>query len=61
MARMLARVHPSFCPVCRRGPAGPDCPDSGVDRKSQRAREKRAWRRETRAAVSLVVHLSVLL
>jgi hypothetical protein len=34
MTRMLSRVHPSFCP------------DSGVDKKTQRAREKRQWRRE---------------
>jgi len=46
VARMLSRVHPSFCPVCRWGPAGLDCPDSGVGKRAQRAREKRAWRRE---------------
>lgn len=46
MARMLSRMHPSFCPACRRGPAGLDCPDDGVDKRTQRAREKRQWRRE---------------
>lgn len=51
MARLLSRVHPSFCPVCRRSPAGIDCPDNGVDKKTQRAREKRSWRREARAEV----------
>lgn len=45
MARMLARMRPSFCPVCRRSPAGPDCPDTAVDKKTQRAREKQQWRR----------------
>lgn len=45
MARMLSRMHPSFCPACRHGPAGIDCPDSGVDKKTQRGREKREWRR----------------
>lgn len=45
MARMLSRMHPSFCPVCCCGPVGPDCPDSGVDKKTQRGREKREWRR----------------
>lgn len=50
MARMLSRMHPSFCPVCRRGPAGRDCPDSAVDKKTQRAREKREWRQEAAAA-----------
>lgn len=50
MARMLSRVHPSFCPFCRRNPAGLDCADSGVDKKTQRAREKRAWRREVETA-----------
>ncbi|ELP67686.1 hypothetical protein STRTUCAR8_08536 [Streptomyces turgidiscabies Car8] len=51
MPRMLARVHPSFCPVCRRSP-GVDCPDSGVDGKTQRSREKREWRREVRAVIA---------
>jgi len=45
VARMLARMHPSFCPYCRRSP-GLDCPDAGVDKRTQRVREKRAWRRE---------------
>jgi len=49
---MLGRVHPSFCPACRRGPAGPDCPDSGVAKRVQRAREKREWRREIVFALS---------
>lgn len=53
MARMLGRVHPSFCPACRHSPAGIDCPDAGVDRKTQRAREKRQWRREVRMTLSL--------
>ena len=44
---MLSRVHPSFCPACRRSP-GLDCPDAGVDRKTQRGREKAVWRREAR-------------
>lgn len=48
MARMLSKMHPSFCPVCRRGPAGRDCPDDGVNKKTQRARERRQWRREWR-------------
>jgi hypothetical protein len=42
MARMLGRVRPSFCPVCRRGPAGRDCPDVGVGKRVQRARKKQA-------------------
>lgn len=46
MARMLSRMHPSFCPYCRGGPAGPDCPDDAVGKKTQRAREKRQWRRQ---------------
>lgn len=50
MARMLTRVHPSFCPSCRRSPAGLDCPDSGVDKKTQRRREKWQWRREWEVA-----------
>lgn len=47
MARMLARMHPAFCPRCRRSP-GLDCPDVGVDKRTQRVREKRVWRREAR-------------
>jgi hypothetical protein len=47
VARMLARVHPPFCLYCRRGP-GLDCPDAGVDKRTQRVREKRVWRREAR-------------
>lgn len=46
VARMLSRVHPSFCPFCRHYPAGPDCADSGVDKRTQRVREKRQWRRD---------------
>jgi hypothetical protein len=42
MARMLDRACPSFCPVCRRGPAGRDCPDVGVGKRVQRARKKQA-------------------
>lgn len=42
---MLSRMHPSFCPYCRGGPAGPDCADDAVDKRTQRSREKRAWRR----------------
>lgn len=49
---MLARVHPSFCPVCRRSPAGVDCPDSGADGKTQRVREKPEWRRKAWAATT---------
>lgn len=41
---MLSRMHPSFCPYCRGGTAGLDCPDGAVDKKTQRAREKRQWR-----------------
>lgn len=52
MARMLARVHPSFCPVCRR-PPGVDCPDAGVDGRTQRVREKREWRREARREIAV--------
>ncbi|GAA3852708.1 hypothetical protein GCM10023084_03670 [Streptomyces lacrimifluminis] len=52
MPRMLSRIRPSFCPVCRRGPAGPDCPDGGVDKRTQRSREKREWRREVAPALS---------
>jgi len=52
MARMLSRVHPSFCPSCRCSPAGRDCPDDGVDKKTQRAREKRQWRRDARAVLA---------
>ena len=51
MARMLSRMHPSFCPVCRGGPAGPDCPDDAVDKKTQRAREKRQWKAEAQNAM----------
>jgi len=51
MARMLSRMHPSFCPYCRGGPAGPDCADDAVDKKTQRAREKRQWKAEARNAI----------
>lgn len=51
MARMLSRMHPSFCPVCRRGPAGMDCPDDAVDKRTQRTREKRQWKADAQNAI----------
>lgn len=48
MARMLGTFARSWCPSCRR-PAGVDCGDSSRTKKAQRAREKRAWRREALA------------
>lgn len=45
MARMLGVCQRPWCPYCR-GPAGLDCPDASRTKRSARAREKRAWRRE---------------
>jgi ribosomal protein L44E len=42
---MLGTCRRPWCPYCRR-PAEIDCPDVSRDKKSERAREKRAWRRE---------------
>jgi hypothetical protein len=51
MARMLGTFAQSRCPSCRRA-AGVDCGDSSRTKKAQRAREKREWRREARAALA---------
>jgi hypothetical protein len=40
MARMLGKVSPPWCNVCK-APPGPDCPDGGRDKRQVRARERR--------------------
>ena len=44
MTRMLGRLRPSWCPVCRTEP-GPDCPDSGCDTRAAKRRENRETRK----------------
>lgn len=39
MARMLGKVCPSWCPVCKT-PAGVDCPDRGKSKRQIRTRER---------------------
>lgn len=45
MARMLGKVSPPWCPICK-APPGPDCPDQGRSKRQTRAREHREWTRE---------------
>ncbi|WP_406516345.1 hypothetical protein OH809_45170 (plasmid) [Streptomyces sp. NBC_00873] len=49
MTRMLGTWSRPWCPYCH-GPAGEDCPSRSWSKKTQRAREKRAWRRVSEAA-----------
>lgn len=44
MARMLGKVRPSFCPICR-APAGLDCPDVRRGKRQVRAHERLEVRR----------------
>lgn len=44
MARMLGRVSPSWCPICR-GEPGPDCPDRGKGKRQMKRRERAEFRR----------------
>ncbi len=44
MARMLAKVSPLQCVVCR-APLGPDCAPAGQEKRAQKARERREVRR----------------
>lgn len=45
MARMLGTCQRDWCPRCRTAP-GIDCPSTARDKRAERKREKRAWRRE---------------
>lgn len=47
MARMLGVCQRDWCPQCRR-PPGIDCPSASRDKRAERARENRQWRREAR-------------
>lgn len=44
-ARMLGKVAPPWCPVCK-GEPGPDCPGKGMTPRQVRHREKAEVRRE---------------
>lgn len=46
MARMLGRVAPSWCPVCKCTPNRySDCPDVAKSKRQVRARERSQFRR----------------
>jgi hypothetical protein len=50
MARMLGTCRRPWCPYCRSKGMGLDCPDASRSKRSARARERRAWRREAQLA-----------
>jgi hypothetical protein len=58
MPRMLGVCQRPWCPYCR-GPAGLDCADASRSKRAERAREKRAWRREEVEHVLPRVRVSV--
>jgi len=47
MPKMLGTWQRDWCPTCKTS-AGPDCWSRARTKKSQRSREKRLWRRDTR-------------
>lgn len=44
----IKRAQQSWCPICRSGPAGPDCPDKSISRREAAKKMKRKMRQETR-------------
>lgn len=42
---MLGTCQRAWCPYCHT-PAGPDCPSTSRAKRAERARERRAWRRD---------------
>lgn len=45
MPDLIKRLQQSWCPYCR-APAGPDCPDVAIDRRTARKVIKRRMARE---------------
>lgn len=51
VTRLLGRLYPPHCPVCRLSP-GPDCPDKGRTRRQAKRAEERQTRREIDSELS---------
>lgn len=53
MTRMLGKLHPPFCIVCR-AESGPDCADKSKDKRHARRLENRLVKREVNEELLLL-------